>query len=226
MKLPIKTIFASDFTAKPAFCTVVSRFLQTVCALSALGLAPCAQSAVIYSGIKNIAIPNDLGGVYIDLESGASGTATAPADWDINPYGETELNLYYGGDSSTGTFADTNDTTLLVRTHVLNDPISTITFTPPPDGFSYLHEFDPGPAGERFIGLRRDAGGGNFQFGWLRYSYDTSNSWADMKVVDWAFETSNNQQILTGAGIPVPEPAGAALLAAGALAVVRRRRLA
>jgi hypothetical protein len=75
-----------------------------------------------------------------------------------------------------------------------------------------------------FVGLRIDAGSGNYNYGWAQYVYnDVSNS---LTLLDFAFESSVNTAIVAGA-TAVPEPANTAmLLAAGAagVAAFRRRR--
>jgi hypothetical protein len=76
-----------------------------------------------------------------------------------------------------------------------------------------------------FVGLRIDAGGGNYNYGWAQYTYnDVGNT---LTLLDFAFESLVNTSIAAGAIGAIPEPANAALLvAAGAVGVaaLRRRR--
>src|SRR6476620_9282050 len=55
----------------------------------ALGIAcfACAESrgGVVYSGLKDIPIPNDFDGIYLNIDNGATGS-TEITGWDINPF--------------------------------------------------------------------------------------------------------------------------------------------
>ena len=42
-----------------------------------------AQSAIIYSGLRNIAIPTTFDGIYLDIDNGATSTS-ASTGWDVN----------------------------------------------------------------------------------------------------------------------------------------------
>ncbi len=54
-----------------------------------------ANAAVVYSGPMNMAIPVNIDGVYINVVTGATGSAAADVSgWDINPYSGTALTWY------------------------------------------------------------------------------------------------------------------------------------
>ncbi len=54
-------------------------------ALLALVSSPSASAAIIYSGLQNIPIPTNLGGVYLNLDT--KGHSTSPiTGWDVNPF--------------------------------------------------------------------------------------------------------------------------------------------
>jgi hypothetical protein len=75
--------------------------------------------------------------------------------------------------------------------------------------------------GTSYAGLRIDAGGGDYNYGWVSVGYDVSTSTAT--VTGFAFENQVNTAIPAAA---VPEPASLALVATGvafAAAVYRRR---
>jgi hypothetical protein len=42
-----------------------------------------AHSAIIYSGLQNIAIPTTFDGIYLDVDTGATSTSTI-GGWDVN----------------------------------------------------------------------------------------------------------------------------------------------
>jgi hypothetical protein len=104
-------------------------------------------------------------------------------------------------------------------------------YQPMSSGIGYFDE-DPNdfPAGDwdggatGYIGLQLTIEG-QINFGWAQFTYnDTSNlATASITLIDYAFETTPNVAIITGA---VPEPGSLALLVAGAtgVATMRRRR--
>lgn len=58
-----------------------------VAAVASVGVAPDAHASIVYSGLVNIVIPNDSGGVYLNIVTGLTGsTRGGTPGWDINPY--------------------------------------------------------------------------------------------------------------------------------------------
>jgi hypothetical protein len=99
------------------------------------------------------------------------------------------------------------------------------------DGYDYLTLAGTGPwtgGANAYAALRIDAGGGNFNYGWVSINYDTVGPTAT--ITGFAFEDQINTAILAGdQGAPaaVPEPgtwATAALLMGGATYLGWRRR--
>lgn len=72
-----------------------------------------------------------------------------------------------------------------------------------------------------FTGVRIDAGGGEFNYGWLRYSTGLGT----VTLHDAAFESNVNQGITTPGGVPEPSRALLLALAGGAMALRRRRAM-
>jgi len=105
-------------------------------------------------------------------------------------------------------------------TNVISGSIADWTFADP-NFFTGDHTQDWYATGTSYAGLRIDAGGGNFNYGWVSVGYDVSTSTAT--VTGFAFENQVNTPIPAAA---VPEPASLALVAAGAAcaAAVYRRR--
>ena len=55
--------------------------------LSALLLRPeAARAEIVFSGEKNIAIPTNFDGVFINIRNGQSGSESAVSGWDLNPF--------------------------------------------------------------------------------------------------------------------------------------------
>jgi hypothetical protein len=76
----------------------------------------------------------------------------------------------------------------------------------------------------QFAGVKIDAGGGNFNYGWIRFSSGPGifNSKPNtITLLDAAYENTPNQSITTGA---IPEPSVVALLGLAGGAVALRRR--
>ena len=54
--------------------------------VSMLAMAPAAHAVVVtYSG-PPLAVTNDINGLYVNVVTGATGSAVAPAGWDFNVY--------------------------------------------------------------------------------------------------------------------------------------------
>ncbi len=78
---------------------------------------------------------------------------------------------------------------------------------------------------EVFVGLRFSAADGD-HFGWARVRLNSSDTLRTAQLVDYAYDTRPNAQILAGA---VPEPSSVALLAVGVVGVwlfARKKRCA
>jgi hypothetical protein len=82
-------------------------------------------------------------------------------------------------------------------------------------GYDYLTSGGTGPwtgGANAYAALRIDAGGGNFNYGWVSINYDTAGPTAT--ISGFAFENQVNTPITAGA---VPEPSTYALLALAGL---------
>jgi len=62
-----------------------------------VAIVPEANATIIHSTASNLAVPNDLNGLYINVVSGASAGNTV-AGWDINPFTQSgnSLNWFVG----------------------------------------------------------------------------------------------------------------------------------
>jgi hypothetical protein len=169
------------------------------------------------------------GKVYFDLDRSGGGPSSYYAGADFYAsflFSMPEkplLNGGFGGGPGRHSLSDGGNNALRLA---LNSPIT-------PSGswvsFPYLEKNNVGPwqgtAGDAYLGLRLDAGSGNFRYGWARIDYnDAANS---ITLKDFAIEQTLNTPILAGDVGAVPEPGRALLLALGlGGAALRRRRKA
>jgi len=185
-------------------------------------LALPAQSAVIYSGLQDIAIPTGYTGIYINLDTGATGTS-AITGWDINPFfggaGVANSTAFQPARLASGNL----DPALRLN---LGDVVgAALTYS---SGFggsgdpvahlgAAANQFQVGS--EAYMGFRftTDAASGPF-YGWSRVAFTNNTSGGLIK--DWAYDD-------TGAAITiesVPEPSRALLLGLGLTGFLLRRK--
>ncbi|MBN8481927.1 MAG: hypothetical protein J0L88_10110 [Xanthomonadales bacterium] len=65
-----------------------------VAASSAMTSGSALAAIVCNAGTVPIAVPATTAGVYLNLVTGASGTAAATPGWDVNPWGATNLGFF------------------------------------------------------------------------------------------------------------------------------------
>lgn len=190
-------------------------FLLSVCSLS-------SQAAVVYSGIRNIAIPFNFDGVYLNVATGVA-VSTEPANWSTSP----GINLFFGGNSiATDEFLRpvTDGSGNVISLTEGAAVSSLLAFATGPNG-SEEHvgvapdQFLPGAAGYMGFSFRITGSEPLPYYGWLKFI--PSNSGGAV-IESWAVENVAGQAIDVGA---IPEPSALMLLgAAGLLPLARRRR--
>ncbi|MGA0901106.1 MAG: PEP-CTERM sorting domain-containing protein, partial [Luteolibacter sp.] len=91
--------------------------------------------------------------------------------------------------------------------------------------------FSPNQTNSGFAPLRIDAGGGNYNYGWVEVTVVSGNTFSppylgtvDVTVTGFAFNSNVNEAIEAGA-IPEPSTVACLLLGGSAFAFSRRRRL-
>ena len=185
-------------------------------------LALPARSAVIYSGLQDIAIPTGYTGIYINLDTGATSTSTITG-WDINPF--------FGGSGFANSSAfqparlASGNLDPAIRLNLGDVVGSSLIYSsgfggsgdPTPHLGAAANQFAVGSEG--YVGFRfnTDAAAGPY-YGWIRVVFTNNTSGGLIK--DWAYDD-------TGAAITiesVPEPSRALLLMAGIFAAQFRRR--
>lgn len=194
----------------------------------ALGLWGCMQGAgsgaVVYSGVQDIAITTDFGGVYLDLESGAYG-ANPITGWDVN--------FFFGG---IGEYNDANFQPVRVST----DPFSTILNLQENTLIDSASVFGSGVGGSGDVGSEHVGGASNQfapgiqgivgfkivgttpKYGWMRVMFSLDDPGG--MIFDWAYDDSG-AAIAAGALAPlgIPEPGRTVFILLGVMGVVLRR---
>ena len=183
-----------------------------------------AHSAVVYSGIQNLSVPQDLGGLYLNVFTGATATLQ-PGDWNTAPW----INPIFGGVSignsdllRPNTDGAGRDLKVAIGSIVNN----TLDFAPGEAG-STTHvgagadQFQLGAQGLLAFEMQETVGGPN-RYGWMRI---VINNTGVGTIVDWAYDTTASSIIAGWTGtVLIPEPSRLLLLLGGMQALVLRRR--
>ena len=194
--------------------------LSPLLPLAFLAVSPALHAAIVSSGIVDLAIPTTFEGIYLNLDTGATGTSEF-SGWDVNfVFGGSEIynsdafqpvrtgtgnsdafrNLVEGFEIAAGTsFYSTNFGGSL--THLGNSPGQFPAATEGYLGFSFVTDGSAGP-----------------YYGWMRVTL-TANT-AGGVIHEWAYDDSGSAITI------VPEPATWSALAglcALALVLLRRR---
>lgn len=193
--------------------------LFTLCPLL---FAASAHAAVIYSGLQDIAIPTNLTGIYINIDTGATSTSTITG-WDINPFfggaGVANSSAFQPARLASGNLDP------ILRLNAGDVVGAALTYS---SGFggsgsptahlgAAANQFQVGSEG--YIGFRfnTDAASGPY-YGWIRVTFTNNTSGGLIK--DWAYDDS-------GAAITiesVPEPSRVLMLGLGMAALFAKRR--
>ena len=179
-----------------------------------------SPGAVIYSGLKNIPIPTNFIGVYVDIDNG-SFSSSPSFGWDVNFFfggvgfaASTSFQPARGGTGNEGT----------VYNYALTDGINgSLHYAGAMETGSGDHlgpgvnQFHNGVEGYLGFKFTKNDNSGPY-YGWMRLTL-TANTPGGV-ISDWAWEGA-------GTAIPVgsvPEPGSMTLLALGAMGAVLRRR--
>lgn len=199
------------------------RLAGVIAVVLSFALSPAASSAVVYSGLRNVVIPTNFDGVYLDLETGT--TSSVPmAGWDINPF--------FGGVGIAGSAAfqparvGTGNMDS-VRRFEEGDLIDEMLFystgeNGSSDHLNALWGFQEGVSG--YLGFRFMTNEANGPYyGWMRLTV-TANT-VGAVIHEW-FWDEEGTAVRAGWLEAIPEPSRAMLLMMGlwAGAFARRRR--
>jgi len=167
-----------------------------VAAASSFLAADHAAAAVQYTAV-NWVVPNNIDGLYINVENLATGSAgSAVAGWDINPYSATSLTWFNA--TGTGMLRYPGVTTGSAGNLALG------TIVGPTGSFGSGAVLVGSAAGNwqvnsinRF-GFRFVASDGLTHYGWGTFQIGASISGADRKITEIAWETAPNTPIAVG----------------------------
>ena len=186
-----------------------------------VGIAQTADAGIVYSGVVNIPIPDNIDGIYMNMVTGVSNPSAASVPgWDITPYTAAagQFNLW-SADASTW----------LSTGGVVGGPYKLADGAPIGPAGSFFR-----PGGGTNVGLEmtlnsnqnllgfkfvNEANAGATHYGWLRLQFGANAG--TRAIVEYAYENVANTAIPAGA---VPAPGSLALLALGAAGVAGRRR--
>ena len=194
--------------------------------LALLWLCAPANSAIIYSGEQNLSLAQNLGGLYLNVFTGAT-AASQPGDWATAPW----INPFFGGVSISS--SDLLRPNITAGSQVLQITVGTIidssrTYAAAESG-STTHV---GGGGDQFqIGasqmlafVMQTGTGSPLYYGWLRLIIDNSGAGT---LQDWAYDNTPGTAIpagWSGTTFVIPEPSRALLLLLGLHSLLLRRR--
>ncbi len=203
--------------ALPEWISVRLSSYAAAAGLGAFGAAHDADAAIVYTDVPDVTITQGQGPIYINLDNAGQNEFAIAAFLSsvrVNPY-----NI--GGQSSK---------VLTSMSYYVNSFATGAAIGPASAeaGGARFAGRQVGPyfynfvGTDKYVGLKWDVGGGNFNYGWARVDVTAANN-GTATLFGYAYESTPNTAIAAGA---IPEPTSLALLAAGggAAALMRRRR--
>lgn len=206
----------------PGFKQSVSATRMGVCALALAGTFGMATDAgaVVVTFNTPIVVPNNFDGLYINLLTGATGTAgSAVAGWDWNPYNSgVSLSFFWNGtpaNSNGGVAGTTTGPYLDLAPGSVVSSASTFAAVTATAQTVAFQNVGTHVLGFRFFNENTSA----VNYGYAMLSTGGSTGFP-LTITSWSFENSG------GPITVVPEPGTALMLSMGALALaaLKRRR--
>jgi hypothetical protein len=200
--------------------------MPRVAALSAvvavMGLATPAQAVLVYSGPVNIAVPDNIDGIYLNLVTGAfSPDALSAPGWDINPYSALAGNFNLWGATTTTWYNPSgvisNGAGYVLPTGTSIGPGA--NFFRPGGGTNVGTSVALNAANLFGVQFTNEAGG-TTHYGWVEVTFGaTAGSRA---ITGYAFDSTPGAAVQAGI-VPEPETYALMLLGLAAVAGVARR---
>jgi len=211
----------TDTTASTKLASRLTRHFAAGAAIAASATfmaADTASASVQYTAV-NLIVPNNIDGLYINVETLATGSAgSAVAGWDINPYSATSLTWFnatgtgmmrYPG-VTTGSAGNLAAGTSVGATGSFGSGAVVVGSAAGNWQLNATNIF-----GFRFVGA--DA---LTHYGWGTFQIGSSISGADRTITNLYYESVGGTAITAGV---VPAPGALALLGLAGLAGRRRR---
>lgn len=195
------------------------------------GATTISHAAIVYSPIVNLAIPVASPGLYLNIQTGASGTsAAAVPGWDINVGGTSSLNF-----STPGGYNFVRLNTAAPAAGPSNLPVG---FSVNANGMPATGTFPAASwiaggaasgltlnSAQNYIGFQFTDSSSVTHIGYLVLSIGSSVTGADRKIVSYAY---NSESITSPGGNSwpphLPSPGALALACQAGLLSKRRRR--
>ncbi len=197
---------------------LATHFAACAAAAAAVTVPQQADAAVVYSGVVNIAVPNNIDGVYLNVVTGANGAAPV-AGYDINPYSAAAGNFNLWGPTAT--------TWLDVGVDVYNLAADTVigaggVYDRPGGGVNIGPQMNLNSS-NNYLGFRfaNEANGNQIHFGWVQLQFGADAG--TRSIIGYAYDDVAGASINAGA---IPAPGALALLGLAGVVGARRRRRA
>jgi hypothetical protein len=180
--------------------SLITRLANHFAAAAAVAaLATSVEAQVVKSPFLAQVIPNNIDGLYINVETGAVGTASgAVAGWDLNPYGAASLNWFHSGSATmrfptvvTGAAGNLNYSTVIDAAGSFNTATTAVTVGAAPGNWRLN--------GDNYFGFRFTAADAQVRYGWGRFTIFASISGPDRRIEEIYYESTPGTPIAIGA---------------------------
>jgi hypothetical protein len=168
-------------------------------AAAVAALAASAEAQVTRSPFVAQVIPNNIDGLYINVETGLVGTASlSVAGWDINPYSATGLQWFHATGAATmrfpgaatGVAGNLNYSTSVDATGSFSTSQSAVVVGAAPGNWRVN--------GSNYFGFRFQAAAGTTHYGWGRFAVGALINGADRRIEEIYYEATPNAPIVIG----------------------------
>ncbi len=194
-----------------------SKMIKHMAAAAAAAAVVGAANAAVVTWNVNLVVPNNIDGLYLNVEAQVSGSAAgAVTGWDLNPYGTSTTTMSWfaaaapsgcvtglGQGGTTVAVASLSAGTLVGAASTFGNTASSVTA-----GGWLLNAAN-------FFGFRFLAAGGTTHYGFGKMTIGATMGVRTLNFVSY--------ESVAGAGITIPAPGAIALLGLAGLAGRRRR---
>lgn len=187
----------------------------TAAGLGAFGVLQDAAGAIVYTDVPDVTITQGEGPIYINLDSAGQNEFAIAAFLS-----SVRVNPYNVGSQASKVLTSVSYYVNSFAAGASIDPAAAEAGGARFAGRQAGGDFYNFVGTDKYVGLKWDVGGGNFNYGWARVDVSAANN-GTATLLSFAYESTPNAPIVAGA---IPEPSSLALLAAGGGALVLKRR--